>query len=156
MIPAEVPHMPSTRCTAAVIARLQSAGIQTTRQRIAIGQVLLRRPVHMTADDILVAARALLPTLARATVYNTLSVFVEKGLLRVLRLNPEHTVYDSRTEAHSHLYHEDTGQVQDCAFEGLPRSLMPHIPPHLEVVGVDLMVRVRPKACAIPSTAPTD
>ncbi|MEG0718722.1 MAG: transcriptional repressor [Comamonas sp.] len=126
-----------------LVTRLRDAGIQPTRQRMAIAQVLLHSPVHMAADDILLSARHFLPSLSRATVYNTLPLFVEKGLLRALRLDPERTVYDSRTDTHSHIYHEDTGMLEDLPAEMLQWPSLPVISENLELVGLDLIVRVR-------------
>ena len=123
--------------------RLRDAGIQPTRQRMAIAQALLQAPIHLAADDILIAARVYLPSLSRATVYNTLPLFVEKGLLRALRLSPERTVYDSRTDIHSHIFHEDTGHVEDLACDALQWANIPSMDPSLELLGLDLVVRVR-------------
>lgn len=135
--------MQETICIKGIGTRLRDAGIQPTRQRIAIAQVLLPTPVHMTADEILLAARAQHPKLSRATVYNTLPLLVEKGLLRTLRLDLERTVYDSRAEAHSHIYHEDTGKVEDLPLEMLDGWSLPQMSTGLEMVGLDLTVRVR-------------
>ena len=135
--------MPNTDTTTYIAARLRDAGIQPTSQRMAIAQVLLQAPVHLTADAILAAARHYLPSLSRATVYNTLPLFVDKGLLRALRLDVERTVYDSRTDAHSHIFHEDTGILEDLAADLPPELQIPAISPDLELVGVDLIVRVR-------------
>ena len=123
--------------------RLRAAGILPTRQRLAIAQVLLQHPVHMCADEVLLAARKILPTLSRATVYNTLPVMVQGGLLRALRMDAERTIYDSRVEPHSHIFHEDTGMVQDLDATELALPHIPTLPPDLEVVGFDLVVRVR-------------
>lgn len=126
-------------------ARLRHAGIQPTRQRLAVAQALLPTPVHLAADDILIAARTYLPSLSRATVYNTLPLFVEKGLLRALRLDPERTVYDSRTDAHSHIYHEDTGVLEDIPCAAVQWPSIPSLASNLELVGLDVIVRVRQK-----------
>lgn len=134
---------PSLATDSDLVTRLRDAGIQPTRQRMAIAQVLLHNPVHMAADDILLSARHFLPSLSRATVYNTLPLFVEKGLLRALRLDPERTVYDSRTDTHSHIYHEDTGMLEDLPAEMLQWPSLPVISENLELVGLDLIVRVR-------------
>lgn len=135
----------STPSTAAADAsrRLRMAGIQPTRQRIAIAQVMLLAPAHMTADEVLVAARIYLPNLSRATVYNTLPMLVQKGLLRALRMNADCTIYDSRTDVHSHIYHEDTGLLEDLPAHLLQWPSMPPIATGLELVGLDLIVRVR-------------
>lgn len=136
--------MKQADCTCCdVEALLRQAGIHPTRQRLAIAQVMLSQPVHCTADEILQQARSLLPRLSRATVYNSLPLFVEKGLLRALRMDTERTIYDSRTDVHSHLYHEDTGQLQDLPTQMLPHMPCPQMPPNLELVGLDVIVRVR-------------
>lgn len=136
-------HTPPVVSNIDVETRLRDAGIQPTRQRMAIAQVLLHAPVHLTADEILLAARTYLPSLSRATVYNTLPLLVEKGLLRALRLDQERTVYDSRTDAHSHIYHEDTGLLEDLPADMLQWPSLPRIASDLELVGLDLIVRVR-------------
>lgn len=138
--------LPPSMQTSEVEERLRTAGIQPTRQRLAIAQVLLQAPMHLTAEDVLLAARNHLPSLSRATVYNTLPLFVEKGLLRALRLDSERTVYDSRTDAHFHTYHEDTGLLQDLPAEMLHWPSLPTIASDLEMVGIDLIVRVRQRA----------
>lgn len=130
-------------CTSPMASLLRQAGIQPTRQRLAIAQVLLSQPVHCTADEVLQQARTLLPSLSRATVYNCLPLLAEKGLLRALRLDAERTVYDSRTDRHSHLYHEDTGQLEDLPTPILSHLSMPPLPASLELLGWDVVVRVR-------------
>ena len=49
-LPLSTPHAATPH---ALEARLRSADIQPTRQRMAIAQVLLHAPVHLAADDIL-------------------------------------------------------------------------------------------------------
>ena len=139
-----------TVTTSSIENRLRDAGIQPTRQRMAIAQVLLHAPVHLAADDVLLQARRHLPSLSRATVYNTLPLFVEKGLLRALRLDRERTVYDSCTDAHSHIYHEDTGMLEDIPNDMLQWPNVPQINDDLELVGLDLIVRVRQRPAQNP------
>jgi Fe2+ or Zn2+ uptake regulation protein len=80
---------------------------------MAVASVLLPQPVHMTADQVLAAARARLPSLSRATVYAVLQLFVRRGLLKELPIDGAATVYDSNTAPHHHLYDVDTGAVAD-------------------------------------------
>jgi len=84
--------------------------------------------------------------ISRATVYNTLELFVRHGLLKELQVEGSATVYDSNTEPHHHLFHEDSGKVSD-----LPHSMSLSVLGldalnDVEVCGVEVMVRVRPKA----------
>ena len=81
-----------TITSGAVYERLQVAGVLPTLQRLAIGAVLLQRPVHMTAEQVLAAARTHLAGISRATVYGTLQTFVQHGLLRELVMNGEATI----------------------------------------------------------------
>lgn len=134
--------MPATPDTA-LQARLQQAGIGPTLQRLAIADALLRQPCHMTADQVLVAARQWLPSLSRATVYGTLQLFVRQGLLRELPIDGEATVYDSNLTPHHHLYHEDTGEVSDVPAEALQVLGLPALGEGLELAAVDVIVRVR-------------
>lgn len=125
---------------------LESAGIQPTRQRCLMAQLLLERPVHMTAEDVLERMRQSHDPISRATVYNTLELFVRHGLLKELQVEGSATVYDSNTEPHHHLFHEDSGKVSD-----LPHSMSLSVLGldalnDVEVCGVEVMVRVRPKA----------
>ncbi|WP_374588614.1 Fur family transcriptional regulator [Ideonella dechloratans] len=124
-------------------ARLQHAGISPTLQRLAIAEALLRQPCHMTADQVLAAARQWLPSLSRATVYGTLQLFVRQGLLRELPIDGEATVYDSNLAPHHHLYHEDTGEVSDLPAEALQVLGLPALGEGLELAAVDVIVRVR-------------
>lgn len=128
---------------AALAARLRQAGLQPTRQRLAMARVLLTAPIHMHADQVLQAARQHYPSLSRATVYASLPLFAERGLLRALPLGLEHTVYDSCTEAHPHLLMEDSGEVVDLPPDCIRWDALPPLAPGLEVAAIDMVVRVR-------------
>lgn len=123
--------------------RLQRAGIPATLQRVAIGEVLLARPVHLRADEVLDRVREILPDVSRATVYNTLKLFREAGLVRELVVDAERIVFDSNTEPHYHLYDVDTGAVLDVAADELQVVGSPRLPSGLELEQVDVIIRVR-------------
>jgi Fur family transcriptional regulator, iron response regulator len=125
--------------------RLQEVGILPTLQRMAIAAALLSRPCHMTADQVLTEARRRLPSLSRTTVYGALDLFVRKGLLRELPVQGESAVYDSNPVPHHHLYNMVTREVQDLPAQTLQVLGMADLGADLEVVDVDLIVRVRPR-----------
>ena len=54
---------------------------------------------------------------SRATVYNTLNLFVDKGLLRELVLTEGRLVFDANTERHHHFIDEDTGKIYDLPWD---------------------------------------
>ncbi len=133
--------------------RLHDAGIGPTLQRLAVASVLLPQPVHMTAEQVLAAARARLPSLSRATVYAVLQLFVRQGLLKELPIEGAATVYDSNTAPHHHLYDVDTGAVVDLPQALLQVRGLPEALGGLQLEGVDVIIRVRglPTPAAVPA-----
>jgi len=129
-------------------ARLRSAGIPLTLQRLAIAQIMLCAPVHLTADQVFSRVKGLIPEISRATVYNTLKLFSEKGLVRELVIDAERTVFDSNTEPHPHVYNVETGELTDLGAGDLKVVGSARLPEGVEVEAVDIVVRVRKKAAA--------
>lgn len=128
--------------------RLREFGVRPTLQRLAVAAVLLARPAHMTAEQVLLAARGRLPGLSRATVYAVLGLFVRHGLIKALPIEGDTTVYDSNTAPHHHIYDVETGDVCDLPGESLQVSGLPRLASHLELDGVDVILRVRRRAAA--------
>ena len=126
--------------------RLRLAGIPLTLQRLAIGQIMLCAPVHLTADQVFSSVKGLMPEISRATVYNTLKLFTEKGLVRELIIDAERTVFDSNTAPHPHIYNSETGELTDINPGNLKVVGSAKLPEGLEVEAVDIVVRVRRKA----------
>lgn len=123
--------------------KLRDAGIVPTLQRMAVACVLLPAPAHMTAEQVLDAARRHLPGLSRATVYAVLKYFVRQGLLKALPVDGACTVYDSNTTPHHHLYDVDTGQVLDVPAQQVQVLGFPEAAAGLALAGVDVIIRVR-------------
>jgi Fur family transcriptional regulator, iron response regulator len=87
-----------------VIHVLEEHGIQPTAQRVAVADYVLRTKEHPSADKVWAVVGENFPAISRATVYNTLNLFVEKGLLRELHLAPDSVLFDSNTERHQSLH----------------------------------------------------
>ncbi len=128
--------------------RLQRAGVPATLQRVAIAEVLFARPIHLRADEVLERVRETLPDMSRATVYNTLRIFREAGLVKELVVDAERIVFDSNTAPHYHLYDVDTGSVLDISADELQVVGSPKLPQGLELEQVDVIIRVRQSAHA--------
>ena len=64
------------------IYTLRTQGIQPTPQRIAVAEYVLQTKTHPSADEVWEEVQRTCPTISRGTVYNTLNLFVEKGLLQ--------------------------------------------------------------------------
>lgn len=122
---------------------LSRVGIPPTLQRLAIAEVLLPQPAHLRADEVLARVRQTLPEVSRATVYNTLKLFRDAGLVRELVVDAERIVFDSNTTPHHHLYDIDTGAILDLAADELQVSGAPRLPEGVRVEQVDVILRVR-------------
>ncbi len=127
---------------------LRKAGVPVTLQRLEIARVLLSRPVHMSADQILAKVRESTPETSRATVYNTLKLFREKKLVRELIVDPERVFYDSNTSPHHHMYNVSTGELSDVWNDELQVVGSPNLPEGVELEEIDVVVRVRSKQAA--------
>lgn len=130
---------------AAIADRLRAAGIPVTLQRLAIAVALLERPVHLTAEQLHKLVKSRVPETSRATVYNSLKLFVEKGLLKELVVDPGHVVFDSNTEPHFHLYNIATGNLTDVPAEQMRVIGLPELPPGTRLEQVDVIVRIFPR-----------
>lgn len=102
-----------------VISILRQCDIQPTPQRIAIVEYVLKCTTHPSADDVLSYARKKCPTVSRATVYNTLNLLVEKGLLAMQTITEGAVVFDPNTEKHHHFVDDETGEIYDIPWDQL-------------------------------------
>ena len=101
------------------ISILRQCDIQPTPQRIAVVEYVLHSKTHPTADDVLSFARKKCPTVSRATVYNTLNLLVEKGLIGMQTIKEGAVVFDPNVERHHHFVDETTGDVYDIPWDQL-------------------------------------
>jgi len=123
---------------------LRGNGIQPSAQRVAIARYVLRTNSHPTADHVWTKVRGDFPYVSRATVYNTLSLFVKKGLLRHHLVDEVGAVFDPRTERHHHFVDEETGEIYDIPWEGLEVSGLDSLS-DMEITEYVVLVRGRRK-----------
>ncbi|MFZ5890408.1 MAG: Fur family transcriptional regulator [Myxococcota bacterium] len=102
-----------------IIALLLRHGIQPSAQRVAVADYVLFTDEHPSADRVFNTVRKTLPVLSRATVYNTLNLFVKEGLLRELVLAEGNVVFDPKLERHHHFVDEASGRIYDVPWEAL-------------------------------------
>lgn len=102
-----------------VSAQLEAKGIQASTQRVAVARYVLTTKDHPSADQVWAKAQKAYPDISRATVYNTLNLFVAKGLLRQLVLAEGSVVFDPVTEPHHHFVDEKSGRIVDIPWTAL-------------------------------------
>jgi Fur family iron response transcriptional regulator len=133
--------MPYTRDNLAEVLRRHD--INPTHQRIEIAYVLFSRQEHLSADQILAIVNDRHSETSKATVYNTLNLFLEKKLIREVIVDPNKVFYDPNTEPHYHFYNSDTGELTDIEASRIEVSGLPQLPDGMVAEGVDIIVRIR-------------
>ena len=129
--------------TASVVDVLEQVGIQPSAQRVAVADYVLATEDHPSAEQVWARVKERFPMLSRATVYNTLNLFCDRGLLRTVDVDPTRQFYDSSTGAHHHFYNVDTGELTDIPLESVMLTVDTALPPGTEHAGVDVVVKVR-------------
>ena len=98
---------------------LTERGIQPSAQRMAVAEYVLYTTDHPSADQVWAKVKRGFPMLSRATVYNTLNLLAEKGLLRELVLAEGKVVFDPNLDPHHHFLDEETGEIVDVPWAAL-------------------------------------
>ena len=125
---------------------LRGYGITPTHQRIEIAHALFSRGEHLSADRILAIVNDRAPETSKATVYNTLNLFLEKKLIREVIVDPSKVFYDPNTGPHHHFYNVDSGELTDIDAHDVNISGLPPLPVGMTTEGVDIIVRIRSSA----------
>jgi Fe2+ or Zn2+ uptake regulation protein len=92
-------------------AELRSKGIRPSYHRVMVLEDLHRVQTHPTADEIFARLSLEIPSLSRATVYNTLNAFRRAGLVRVISINGVEKRYDITLHTHGHFKCERCGDI---------------------------------------------
>ena len=99
--------------------QLRRHGIQPSAQRMAVAEYVLATDEHPSADQVWARVQATFPMISRATVYNTLNLFVRQGLLRQLVLAEGKVVFDPHLAPHHHFIDDATGSIHDVPWEAV-------------------------------------
>jgi Fe2+ or Zn2+ uptake regulation protein len=102
-----------------VVEILERAGVQPSAQRVAVADYVLDTEDHPSAEQVWARVKERFPMLSRATVYNTLNLFVEKGLLRELVLAEGRVVFDPKLTPHHHFIDDETQRIIDVPWDAL-------------------------------------
>jgi len=127
-----------------VAALLREHGITPTHQRIEIAYALFERGGHFSADQVLAIVNARHAETSKATVYNTLKLFLERKLIREVVVDPSRVFYDANTRPHHHFYNVVTGELTDIPAEAIRVDELPPLPAGSVADGVDVVIRTRP------------
>ncbi|MBW9260209.1 MAG: transcriptional repressor [Candidatus Thiodiazotropha sp. (ex. Lucinisca nassula)] len=118
-------------------------GVNLTKQRRIIADVLFERNQHVTADQLFDLVKQTGSRVSKATVYNTLGLFARKGLVREIFIDASRTFYDSNNSHHHHFYNVDTGDLIDIKDRLAAHFIEQDLPEGTSMDVVDLVVRVK-------------
>jgi Fur family iron response transcriptional regulator len=137
-MPDNVPELP--------IERLRISGLRSTRQRVALAELLFGSgDRHVTAEMLHAEAVKHGIPVSLATVYNTLHQFVEAGLLREVAIESSKTYFDTKISNHFHFFFESDGVLADIDTPNLNVENLPEPPEGYEITRIDVLVRLAPK-----------
>src|SRR5690348_5085426 len=96
-----------------LIEALRARGQRVTHPRLLVHRHVRQGDRHLTADQVYAELSPELPSLSPATVYGTLDLLDELGLVRRVSTPRGATTYDSRVDDHHHVICRVCGRVQD-------------------------------------------
>jgi len=126
-----------------VLNTLRDHGLLPTSQRVEVAAVLLGRPQHLSADQIIARLQQKGSGVSKATVYNCLKIFSETGLVKEINVDATRKYYDSTTHAHHHFYNVETGELTDIPVDTISVLNLPPLPSGTVEDGVEVLVRIR-------------
>ena len=124
-------------------SKFEELDILPTPQRLEVAVILLEKPQHLSADQIIERLRSSGSSVSKATVYNTLNLFSERGLVKEVMVDPIRKFYDSTTHPHHHFYNVDSGQLADIPDSDVRFESLPELPEGTRRESVEVLIKVR-------------
>lgn len=119
--------------------------VTPTKQRVDLAELIFCKKQHFTASDLIEMADKNKLNISMATIYNTLSLLEDKGMLKTININNELKFYDTNLEHHHHLYNTTMSTLTDIASQKVVFAELPEIPKTLEIESTELLIRARNK-----------
>lgn len=112
--------------TEAVTNILREKGFKATPQRLAVYDALSSTKSHPNAEMLYNMLQPSYPTMSLATVYKTMDIFAELGLIQVLNVGEDSYRYDAETASHPHIRCIECNRVDDI-FDFQAEGLMSEV-----------------------------
>ena len=136
-------NVPKIKSDTDIIEILRRHNIHPTTQRVLITRLLFVQCTHLSAEDVYRMVNSDNRRVSKATVYNTLGLLADKGVVRQVIADPTRVFYDPNTAPHHHFFDVDTGELTDISAEQIHVSGLPALPNGAQLEGVDVIVRLR-------------
>ena len=116
--------------------RFKECGLKTTPQRSAIYKALAETTSHPTADDLYRQVSKTYPMISQNTVYYTLSVLRDAGLVQEVNFWHDRARFDANISPHHHLICLTCRSIADLNDNGLNHLSSPQgLPSDFQVIG---------------------
>lgn len=102
---------------ASLTETLKQKRIRPSYQRLKVLEYLHEIQGHPTVEEIFGALTPEIPTLSKATIYNTLHTFVDAGLVRVISIDDAEMRYDIILSNHGHFKCDACGSIFNFAID---------------------------------------
>ena len=102
-------------------------GLKVTQQRLVIFEALAEATNHPTAEEVYEKTKKRNPSISLGTIYKTLEVFVDKGLINRVNTPKGNMRYDGKTENHNHVYFRNTNEIMDFQDEHLSELIASYL-----------------------------
>ena len=119
--------------------------VTTTKQRLDLAKLIFAKKQHFTAVDLISLANKNGLNISMATVYNTLSLLEDKGMLKTINIDNELKFYDTNLENHHHLYNTTMSTLTDIAHDKVTFAELPELPKTLEIESTELLIKLKNK-----------
>jgi Fe2+/Zn2+ uptake regulation proteins len=106
------PHAPP-RDDAELADLLRERGLRATSQRVVMHRLVRDRARHLSAEELLSEASKQLPGVSLPTVYATLELFEQLGVVRRVNGGGGTLLWDTRADAHHHMICRRCGRIED-------------------------------------------
>jgi len=104
----------------ALIGQLRKCRLRATGQRLAIMRTLMESRSHLSAEEVYQQLKPSHPTLSLSTVYKTLQVMAEMGVIVTIETGMGSQRFDGQTTPHHHAICGKCGRIYDVDFEKCP------------------------------------
>lgn len=104
---------------------LTSNNIRPSLTRVLIYDYLMEHRTHPTAEEIYMSLSPQVPTLSKTTVYNTVKLLTDQGIIKMITIEDQQARFDACTDLHGHFLCNGCGNVYDFDTD-MPHMTLPN------------------------------
>ena len=119
--------------------------VTPTKQSVELANIIFSKKQHFTANELISMSDRKKLNISMATIYNTLSLLEDKGMLKTINIDNELKFYDTNLEHHLHLYNTTMSTLTDIDSDKVVFAELPEIPKNLQIESTEVLIKARNK-----------